>query len=69
MKFCDFGFVRIIGEKFFRRLVVGILVYLVFEVLRNKGYNRFLDMWFVGVIIYVSLSGIFFFNEDEDIYD
>lgn len=23
------------------------------EVLRNKGYNRSLDMWSVGVIIYV----------------
>ena len=35
--------------------------------LRNKGYNRSLDMWSVGVIIYVSLSGTFPFNEDEDI--
>lgn len=26
---------------------------LVFEVLKDKGYNRSLDMWFVGVIIYV----------------
>lgn len=39
------------------------------EVLRNKGYNRSLDMWSVGVIIYVSLSGVFPFNEDEDIND
>lgn len=37
------------------------------EVLRNKGYNRSLDMWSVGVIVYVSLSGTFPFNEDEDI--
>jgi len=37
--------------------------------LRNKGYNRSLDMWSVGVIIYVSLSGTFPFNEDEDIND
>lgn len=35
--------------------------------LRNKGYNRSLDMWSVGVIVYVSLSGTFPFNEDEDI--
>ena len=34
-----------------------------------QGYNRTLDMWSVGVIIYVSLSGTFPFNEDEDILD
>ena len=39
------------------------------EVLRNKGYNRSLDMWSVGVVTYVSLSGTFPFNEDEDVND
>ncbi|GAB1297417.1 Serine/threonine-protein kinase D1 [Apodemus speciosus] len=69
VKLCDFGFARIIGEKSFRRSVVGTPAYLAPEVLRNKGYNRSLDMWSVGVIIYVSLSGTFPFNEDEDIHD
>lgn len=49
--------------------MVGTPAYLAPEVLRNKGYNRSLDMWSVGVIIYVSLSGVFPFNEDEDIND
>uniref|UniRef100_UPI003AAB78DE serine/threonine-protein kinase D1 n=1 Tax=Centroberyx gerrardi TaxID=166262 RepID=UPI003AAB78DE len=53
VKLCDFGFARIIGEKSFRRSVVGTPAYLAPEVLRNKGYNRSLDMWSVGVIIYV----------------
>ncbi|XP_041429273.1 serine/threonine-protein kinase D1 isoform X1 [Xenopus laevis] len=69
VKLCDFGFARIIGEKSFRRSVVGTPAYLAPEVLRNRGYNRSLDMWSVGVIIYVSLSGTFPFNEDEDIHD
>lgn len=69
MKLCDFGFARIIGEKSFRRSVVGTPAYLAPEVLRSKGYNRSLDMWSVGVIIYVSLSGTFPFNEDEEISD
>ena len=69
VKLCDFGFARIIGEKGFRKSVVGTPAYLAPEVLRNKGYNRSLDMWSTGVIIYVSLSGQFPFNEDVDIED
>ena len=69
MKLCDFGFSRIIGEKGFRKSIVGTPAYLAPEVLRNKGYNRSLDMWSTGVIIYVSLSGTFPFNEDEDIHE
>jgi protein kinase D len=69
VKLCDFGFARIIGEKSFRRSVVGTPAYLAPEVLKSKGYNRSLDMWSVGVIIYVSLSGTFPFNEDEEITD
>ena len=53
IKLCDFGFARIIGDKSFRRSIVGTPAYLAPEVLKNKGYNRSLDMWSVGVIIYV----------------
>lgn len=67
VKLCDFGFARIIGEKSFRRSVVGTPAYLAPEVINSSGYNRSLDMWSVGVIMYVSLSGTFPFNEDEDI--
>uniref|UniRef100_A0A667XEU6 Protein kinase D4 n=1 Tax=Myripristis murdjan TaxID=586833 RepID=A0A667XEU6_9TELE len=67
VKLCDFGFARIIGEKSFRRSVVGTPAYLAPEVISSCGYNRSLDMWSVGVIMYVSLSGTFPFNEDEDI--
>ncbi|KAI6190041.1 Serine/threonine-protein kinase dkf-2 [Aphelenchoides bicaudatus] len=69
VKLCDFGFARIIGERSFRRSVVGTPAYLAPEVLRNKGFNRSLDMWSVGVIVYVSLSGTFPFNDDEEITD
>ncbi|KAF3837215.1 hypothetical protein F7725_004679, partial [Dissostichus mawsoni] len=59
VKLCDFGFARIIGEKSFRRSVVGTPAYLAPEVISSSGYNRSLDMWSVGVIMYVSLSGTF----------
>ncbi|KAM6909451.1 protein kinase D4 [Xenentodon cancila] len=67
VKLCDFGFARIIGEKSFRRSIVGTPAYLAPEVISSSGYNRSLDMWSLGVILYVSLSGTFPFNEDEDI--
>ena len=65
---------RIIGKKSFRKSIVGTPAYLAPEVLyakvlRQKGFNRSLDMWSTGVIIYVSLSGQFPFNEDVDIED
>ncbi|XP_074861196.1 serine/threonine-protein kinase D1-like [Carettochelys insculpta] len=69
VKLCDFGFARIIEESSFRRSVVGTPAYLAPEVLRQHGYNRALDMWAVGVIIYVSLSGTFPFNEEEEVND
>ena len=39
------------------------------NVLKKRGFNRSLDMWSTGVIIYVALSGQFPFNEDVDIED
>ncbi|XP_062502163.1 serine/threonine-protein kinase D3-like isoform X2 [Corticium candelabrum] len=69
VKICDFGFARIIGEKSFRNSVVGTPAYLAPEVLKSRPYNRSLDMWSVGVIVYVSLSGTFPFSEDEEIAD
>uniref|UniRef100_A0A8C4RHU2 protein kinase C n=1 Tax=Erpetoichthys calabaricus TaxID=27687 RepID=A0A8C4RHU2_ERPCA len=69
IKLCDFGFARIIGEKSFRRSVVGTPAYLAPEVIQSHGYNRSLDMWSVGVVLYVSLSGTFPFNEEEDVND
>ena len=74
MKLCDFGYARIIGKKSSRKSIVGTPAYLAPEVLyanvlKQKGFNRSLDMWSTGVIIYVSLSGQFPFNEDVDIED
>lgn len=76
VKICDFGFARIIGEKSFRKSVVGTPAYLgtwillsyvnadllntycafvceAPEVLKSRPYNRSLDMWSVGVVMYV----------------
>ena len=69
VKLCDFGYARIIGKKSFRKSIVGTPAYLAPEVLytdvlKKQGFNRSLDIWSTGVIIYVSLSGQFPFNEE-----
>ncbi|CAD5212116.1 unnamed protein product [Bursaphelenchus xylophilus] len=66
-KLCDFGYARFIGDAQFRKTVVGTPAYMAPELLMKKGYNRSLDMWSVGVIIYVTLSGTFPFNDGEEI--
>ncbi|KAK6731785.1 hypothetical protein RB195_007940 [Necator americanus] len=68
-KICDFGYARFIPESQFRKTIVGTPAYLPPEVLLRQGYNKSLDMWSVGVIIYVTLSGTFPFNEGEEIAD
>ena len=53
MKLCDFGFERIIDKESFLKSVVGTPAYLSPEELRVGKFNRSLDMWSVGVIVYV----------------
>ena len=58
VKLCDFGYAKIIGKKSFRKSIVGTPAYLAPEVLypsvlKKRGFNRALDMWSTGVIIYV----------------
>uniref|UniRef100_A0A0N4ZUY6 protein kinase C n=1 Tax=Parastrongyloides trichosuri TaxID=131310 RepID=A0A0N4ZUY6_PARTI len=68
-KLCDFGYARFIGDAQFRKTIVGTPAYLAPEVLQKKGYNKKLDMWSLSVIIYVTLSGTFPFNDGEEISD
>uniref|UniRef100_A0A914C7F2 protein kinase C n=1 Tax=Acrobeloides nanus TaxID=290746 RepID=A0A914C7F2_9BILA len=68
-KLCDFGYARFIGDAQFRKTIVGTPAYLAPEVLQKKGYNKSLDVWSVGVIIYVTLSGTFPFNDGEEVSD
>ncbi|KJE91895.1 CAMK/PKD protein kinase [Capsaspora owczarzaki ATCC 30864] len=70
-KLCDFGFAKIVGENSFMMSIVGTPAYVAPEVLEDDdtGYQRSVDLWSVGVILYVSLSGTFPFNEDEELRD
>ena len=68
-KICDFGYARVISNGHFSKGLIGTVAYLAPEVLQKKCYNRSVDMWAIGVILYVTLSGTFPFNEGDDITD
>lgn len=68
-KICDFGYARVISNGHFSKGLIGTVAYLAPEVLQKKCYNRSVDMWAIGVILYVTLSGTFPFNEGDDISD
>lgn len=51
VKLCDFGFARIIGEKSFRRSVVGTPAYL--------GKTNFHFLFYIPVALYRSKAEIF----------
>ncbi|CAF0773576.1 unnamed protein product [Rotaria sordida] len=72
LKVGDFGYARTIHEHSLRYTKVGTTAYLPPEVSldqwrRAKGYNKTVDMWAIGVIVFVSLTGYFPFHEDMDI--
>ncbi|KNC79824.1 CAMK/PKD protein kinase [Sphaeroforma arctica JP610] len=73
VKLCDFGFARIVGENSFMQSVVGTPAYVAPEVIRQSsgsaatGYQVKVDLWSLGVIVYVALSGTFPYNEEQEV--
>ncbi|CAF0726615.1 unnamed protein product [Rotaria sordida] len=66
VKLADFGYSRIIGEHSFRKTRVGTKVYCAPEIYRSKeGYNRLVDMWSVGIVLYAALSGTLPYDEKD----
>ncbi|KAL3078918.1 hypothetical protein niasHS_014700 [Heterodera schachtii] len=66
-KLCDFGYATKVTGAQTHKIFVGTPAYLAPEVTARTGFNKALDMWAVGVVIYVTLSGTFPFNEKEQI--
>ena len=44
----------------------GILTFVSWEVLIRKPYNKEIDIWSIGVILYLILSGDLPFDDEED---
>ena len=65
VKLCDLGVARVIGKINARRSVKGTRSYMPPEVLSGNLHSRSMDIWSVGVICYVSLTGQFPFSGRE----
>ncbi|CAG9536155.1 unnamed protein product [Cercopithifilaria johnstoni] len=62
LKLTDFGFAKIINNK--TNTLCGTPEYLAPEVIDGKGYNKAVDWWSLGILIYEMLVGLPPFQED-----
>ncbi|KAM5237666.1 serine/threonine-protein kinase Chk2 [Ctenodactylus gundi] len=69
IKITDFGQSKILGETSLMRTLCGTPTYLAPEVLLSigtSGYNRAVDCWSLGVILFICLSGYPPFSEHKN---
>lgn len=59
LKLGDFGFVIVVEG--FLYIVCGIFIYVVLEIIVEIGYGLKVDIWVVGVIIYIFFCGFLLF--------
>ncbi|EFC37690.1 calcium/calmodulin-dependent protein kinase-like protein [Naegleria gruberi] len=57
IKITDFGLAKIADGDFLLKTACGTPNYVAPEVLQNTGYDASVDMWSIGVILYILLCG------------
>lgn len=66
LKIMDFGLSKVLGPVEKVTDGFGTLTYVAPEVLTRKPYNKQVDIWSLGVIIFYMLSGVFPFDDDSN---
>jgi len=67
IQLCDLGYARMMNAASIRQSTKGTALYSARELLLETSHDRSTDIWSVGVIVYVSLSGTFpFLGGDQD---
>ncbi|KAK3842001.1 MAG: kinase-like domain-containing protein [Linnemannia gamsii] len=64
VKVSDFGLAKMIGDKEFINTVCGTPSYVAPEVILHKQYGKGVDMWSLGVVLYICLCGFPPFSDD-----
>lgn len=70
LKLVDFGFARVVGEGFVHT-PCGSAAYVAPEIVREEPYSVTVDMWSVGVILYILLCGFppFYHEEAKKLFE
>mmetsp|Transcript_27737 Transcript_27737/g.36092 ORF Transcript_27737/g.36092 Transcript_27737/m.36092 type:complete len:523 (-) Transcript_27737:190-1758(-) len=66
VKLIDFGFAHYLPEDRNLKLLCGTPGYVAPEMLKDDGYREQVDIWALGVIMYIMLAGFPPFNIDDD---
>ena len=66
LRIVDFGLSKIIGPNESSVDPFGTLSYVAPEVLLQNPYGKEVDLWSLGIIVYLMLSGTLPFDDDDD---
>lgn len=66
IKITDFGLSKIVGPKETSKEPFGTLSYAAPEILQGLPYNKAVDVWSFGIILFLILSGCLPFDDDDD---
>lgn len=64
-KVVDFGLAKMVGPEETANDLFGTLGYVAPEVLKKETYNKSVDIWSLGVIVYALISGALPYDSDD----
>jgi serine/threonine protein kinase len=66
IKIVDFGLAKTLGPTELSNEAFGTLCYVAPEILLQKSYDKSVDLWSLGVMIHLMLSGTLPFDSEDD---
>ena len=67
IKLADFGLAKIVDHAAYTKSLCGTPEYIAPEIIAGKGYNREVDWWALGVLIYEMIVGVPPFTNEDNI--